>query len=78
MIRPRLRIKGTPNYEKGEIGPDDISYAELREVAFVAIRKVVPPLPATFPADPGEPDKLGTGGDVPPGEAVQREAEQLA
>jgi hypothetical protein len=68
MIRPRLRLKGEPNYANGEIGPDDLTYAEVREVAFVAIRKVVPPLPAMFrDTDTGERAGLGTGADLPVG-----------
>lgn len=76
MIRPRLRLKGEPNYAAGEIGPDDLTYAEVREVAFIAIRKVVPPLPAIFrESDATDGSGVRAGGDVPSSAGVSHEPE---
>ncbi len=69
MVRPRLRLSGTPNYATGEIGIKDLTYAEVYRVASVAIREVVPPL-SEAPFPDGEPNPEGFGADVPHGDAV--------
>jgi hypothetical protein len=75
MIRPRLRLKGEPNYQAGEIAPKDLQSNEINEVAFIAIRRALPPLPAIFqePAA-GEPADLEVSADLRSGELVPQES----
>lgn len=76
MTWPKLRLKGEPNYQAGEAAPADFTFAEIREVAYVATRKVVPPLPAMFSGPPaGEPDGERAGQPLPTGDAVPHTAE---
>jgi|GEM_PF-2728537 len=75
MIRPRLRLKGEPNYAAGEAAPKDFSANEINDVAYIAIRRALPALPAIFREPPaGEPDDIELSADLRPGELVPHEA----
>lgn len=76
LVRPRLKLKGTPNYAQGEIAPSDLTWAEVYEISYRAIREVVPPL-ADAPfrsdgSDDGEPEPVAS-----PGADVSHDAEPV-
>ncbi len=79
MVRPRLRLTGTPNYAIGEIAIKDLTYAEVYRVASVAIMEVVPALPATFPDHATDGNSRGTGEPVQPDDTLSgHDAEPLS
>lgn len=64
MVRPRLALKGEPPKGSDLIKPSDLTFAEVREVAYLAVKEVVPALrPVQFPEP--TPNGDGTGADVP-------------
>ncbi len=79
MLRPRLRLSGTPNYKAGEIAPKDMTWAEVYQVAGRAIGEVVPALPEGFPSETGDGDGGRAGEPVQPDDALSgHDAEPLS
>ena len=76
MDWPRVRLAGKPDYSKGYAALADLMPQEINEIAYVAIRRALPALPAIFPEPAtGEPGSVADGGDLRPGESLPHDTE---
>lgn len=70
MVEPKFVFNREPNIEKGEIGPDDLSYVELDNCYFYVVKEVVPPT-ETSPFRANGDGSAGADQPVQPGEGVR-------